>query len=128
MKPLDPDVLERLITLDYQRRFQSNYIMFKSGTQTLRIIAKNVICLETAGRHVSVTLTDKTVEYPGKLSQLIEGRDMFVRCHKAFAINIENIQELTRTDAVAINGKRIPVSRTYAKDVQKAFLKQIRSG
>jgi DNA-binding LytR/AlgR family response regulator len=87
-----------------------------------------VICLETVGRRVAVTLPDKTVEYSGKLSELLEGKEQLIRCHKAFAVNPRNIRELTRTDAVAANGKVVPVSRTYIKDVQKAFLRQIRNG
>jgi DNA-binding LytR/AlgR family response regulator len=128
MKPLDGDVLERLIKDDYRRRFQCNFLVFKSGTQTLRLPIRDVICLETVGRRVAVTLPDSTVEYSGKLSDLLEGKEQLVRCHKAFAINPCNIRELTRTDAIAENGKMIPVSRTYIKDVQKALLKQIRDG
>ena len=128
MKPLDSDVLERLIKDDHRRRFQYNFLVFKSGIQTLRLPIRDVICLETVGRRVAITLPDRTVEYSGKLSDLLEGKEQLVRCHKAFAVNPRNIRELTRTDAVAENGKIIPVSRTYIKDVQKALLKQIRDG
>jgi DNA-binding LytR/AlgR family response regulator len=128
MKPLESDVLERLIKDDYRRRFQCNFLVFKSGTQTLRLPIRDIICLETVDRRVAVTMPDRTVEYSGKLSELIDGKEQFVRCHKAFAINPRNIRELTRTDAIAMNGKKIPVSRTYLKDVQKALLRQIRDG
>ena len=128
MKPLDSNILERLIALDYQRRFQNHFLVFKSGTQAFRIPIKDIICLETVGRRVEITLLDRTAEYSGKLSELLEGREQFVRTHKAFAVNIANIKELTRTDAAAVNGKMIPVSRMYSKDVQKAFLRQIRDG
>ena len=128
IKPLDGDLLERLIKEDYQSRFQCNFLVFKSGAQTLRIPVRDVICLETVGRRVAITLKDRTVEYSGKLSDLIEDKQQLVRCHKAFAVNPCNIRELTRTDAIATSGKKIPVSRTYIKDVQKALLKQIRGG
>jgi DNA-binding LytR/AlgR family response regulator len=128
MKPLESDVLERLIKADYRNRFQSSFLVFKSGTQTLRLPIRDVICLETVGRRVAVTMQDRKVEYSGKLSDLLAGKEQLVRCHKAFAINPRNIWELTRTDAVAMNGIKIPVSRTYIKDVQKALLRQIRDG
>ena len=126
MKPLDSDVLERLIKADYRHRFQSHFLVFKSGTKTMRLPVRDIICLETVGRRVAITMPDRTVEYSGKLSDLLDGKEQFVRCHKAFAINPRNIQEMTRTDAIAINGKMIPVSRTHLKDVQKALLRQIR--
>jgi len=126
MKPPDADVLERLIASDYQRRFKSNFLVFKSGGQIIRIAIKDIICLETVGRRVEITLFDGTVEYPGKLSELIDHKEQLIRCHKAYAVNIAEIRELTRSDAIAMNGKVIPVSRTFLKDVQKALLKQIR--
>jgi DNA-binding LytR/AlgR family response regulator len=128
IKPLESDVLERLIKADYRQRFQSHFLVFKSGTQTLRLPIRDVIYLETVGRRVAITIADRTVEYSGKLSDLLDGKEQFVRCHKAFAINPRNIRELTRTDAIATNGKMIPVSRTFQKDVQKALLRQIRDG
>jgi DNA-binding LytR/AlgR family response regulator len=128
IKPLEGDVLERLIKSDYRQRFQSHFLVFKSGTQTLRLPIRDVICLETVGRRVAITMPDRTVEYSGKLSDLLDGKEQFVRCHNAFAINPRNIRELTRTDAIATNGKIVPVSRTYIKDVQKALLRQIRDG
>ena len=126
IKPPDAAVLERLIVSDYQRRFKSNFLVFKSGGQIIRISIKDIICLETVGRRVEITLLDGKAEYPGKLSELIDHKEQLIRCHKAFAVNIAEIRELTRSDAIAMNGKVIPVSRTYLKDVQKALLKQIR--
>ncbi|MCL2083641.1 MAG: LytTR family DNA-binding domain-containing protein [Oscillospiraceae bacterium] len=128
MKPPDGDVLERLIASDYDRRFQSGSIVVRAGAQTLRIPAEDVICLETVGKRVAVTLDDRTVECSGKLSELLSGlpKEQFVRCHVAYAVNVRKMQEITRTDAVAVNGKKIPISRAYSKDVQKAFLRKMR--
>jgi len=132
IKPPDIEVLERLISSDYNNRFKSNFLVFKSGGQILQIPIRDIICLETVGRRVEITLHDRTVEYSGKLSDLLEelegldSKEQFVRSHKAFAINISSIRELTKSDAIAMNGKAIPVSRTYMKQVQHALLKQIR--
>lgn len=127
MKPVDEAVLERLIALDYRHRFQSHFLVFKSGAQTLRIPVRDVVCLETVGRRVEVTLVNGTHYYSGKLTELLAElpRGSFVRCHQAFAVNIRNIRELARQDAVTVTGKTIPVSRTFMKDVQQAFLRQM---
>ncbi|MCL2031464.1 MAG: LytTR family DNA-binding domain-containing protein [Oscillospiraceae bacterium] len=130
MKPLDGGVLERLIAADYDRRFQSNVLIARSGAQTVQIPAADIVCLETSGKRVVVTLEDRTVDCSGKLSELLAGlpKEQFVRCHIAYAVNVRKIQELTRTDAVVAGGKRIPVSRACSKDVQKAFLRKMRKG
>lgn len=130
MKPVDGNTLERLIEADYKRRFLTQVVVLESETGKQRTAVKSIVCLETVGRRVEVTLTNGNAYYSGKLTALLDElpKDMFVRCHQAFAVNMANIRELTRQDVIAVSGKRIPVSRTFAKDVQKAFARQLREG
>ena len=128
LKPLDSTLLEALIRSDYHNRFLQKYLIFKSEAQTIKVPVKDIICAETEGRRVAITLPDKTVYYPGKLSELLAKLpgNQFVQCHKAFMVNIFNTVELTRKFVIATNGIQIPISRTYTKNVKKAFLKSIR--
>lgn len=128
MKPVDAEVLERLIALDYKGRFETSFFVFESGTQKLRVAVKDIISLETIGRRVAVTLHGETVYYSGKLSDLLVKlpKEQFIRCHQAFALNIRNIRELNQHEAISVNGKSIPVSRSFTKDVQRAFAKVLR--
>lgn len=124
MKPVDATTLEKLIKKTYQDKFQNNYFDLRSGSQSQRLVIKDMISLETVGRKVEITLSDKTLYYSGKLTELLGQlpKNYFIRCHQAFAVNIGNIWELNRSNAIAVNGKIIPVSRSYMKDVQTAFL------
>ena len=127
VKPICPDRLERLIAADYHRRFTQNHLVFRSGVQNYRIVTKDVVYLEIMGRSVNIVLMDgSSVQYQGKLSDFLSGLRQFVRCHNSFAVNIANIREIERTCAIAVNGREIPVSRTYFKETQKAFLRQMR--
>jgi DNA-binding LytR/AlgR family response regulator len=127
MKPLDGEKLEKTIASDYERRFRRQSLIFKSGTQNLRIPVNDVICLESADRRVVITLPDGTADCSGKLSEMLESlpKDTFIRCHVGYIINLKMIKKLTRTEAVAVNGKVIPISRAYSQAVQQAFLKQL---
>jgi DNA-binding LytR/AlgR family response regulator len=129
IKPLDSDVLERLITKDYQNKFQKSVLVFKSGAQSFRILIKDIISLETVGRRVGITLLDEIVYFPGKLSELLETlpKKDFVRCHQAYAINLRNTREIAKETAVSVTGKTTPISRAFKSAVQKAFLKNIRN-
>lgn len=124
MKPVDEGKLESLIAKTYKDKFHDNYFILKTGAQSQRIPIKNIISLETVARKVEITLTDGKLYYSGKLTDLLDELQGggFVRCHQAFAVNIKNIRELNRHDAVAVNGKVIPISRPYLKDIQTAFL------
>lgn len=127
MKPLDGQALGRVIAADYKRRFSQSYLFVKSGTQNLRLPLKDIICLETVSRHVKITTLNGEIETSAKLTELLKclPGEQFYRCHVGFIINLSNVKTLSRTDAVAVNGKTIPVSRAYIKEVEKAFLKLI---
>jgi DNA-binding LytR/AlgR family response regulator len=54
-----------LITTAYNEKFQDRFIIIKMGEQRFRVLINDIICLETVGRRVEVTLLDKTVYYSG---------------------------------------------------------------
>jgi DNA-binding LytR/AlgR family response regulator len=124
IKPVNADKLEDLIAKIYKDKFQDNYFVLKTGSQSQRIPIKSIVSLETVGRKVEITLTDRTLRYSGKLTELLDELPIgsFIRCHQAFAVNIKKIRELNRSGAIAVNGKVIPISRPYMKNVQTAFL------
>lgn len=130
MKPLDGAALGKVIAADYQRRFSRCYLIVKSGRQNLRLPLKDVICLETVGRRVKITTLSGEIETSAKLTELLEHlpSGQFCRCHVGYVVNLTHIQRISRSDAVAVNGKVIPVSRAYLKEVEKAFLKRIWEG
>ena len=127
MKPVDTQMLENLIISVYEKKFIVNSLTIKSGDQHIRVPIKEIICMETEGRRVKLSLTGGIVYYSGKLTDILSElpADLFIRCHQAFAVNIGNIRELTRQYAKAANGKEIPVSRTFWNDIKTAFLRQI---
>lgn len=127
MKPLDGGALGKIIAADHKRRFSRSDLLVKSGTQTLRLPLREIVYLETVGRRVQITTRSGAVETTAKLTELLESlpKEQFCRCHVGFVINLGNIKTLSRTDAVAVTGKAIPVSRAYLKEVEKAFLKRI---
>jgi DNA-binding LytR/AlgR family response regulator len=128
-KPVDEAKLKSLIQSAYSDKFQNSIFVFKSGDSNYRVMVKDIISLETVGRKVEIAYRDRMLHCPGKLSELLERlpNDRFVRCHQGFAVNIGNIREITRFWAIAVNGKKIPISRAYMKDVQKAFLSNMQS-
>lgn len=127
MKPLDRKVLGKIMEADYKRRFLKRYFFVKSGSQNLRVVIKDIICMETVGRHVRITMLDGEIETSSRLVELLGylPKEHFCRCHVGYVINLSNIKTLSRTEAEAANGKIIPISRAYVKEVEKSFLKMI---
>lgn len=129
LKPVDPALLETLVAADYRSRFEKNYTLLESRGELLKVFLDEITALETVNRKVAVYLLDKTIYHTGKLNELSDQlpQNIFIRCHQSFALNIRNIRELNKSHAVAVNGKVIPVSRSYLKAVQKAFLEWLGS-
>lgn len=129
MKPLTPDALAPLIEAAYSRRIQDDYFVFHTDTGKIQVLLKDIICAETVGRRVAVTFQpNQRAYYSGTLLQLLDElpQGNFVQCHKSYAVNMRHIRELTGRDAIAQNGLKIPVSRTFAKEVQQAFFQKLR--
>ena len=126
VKPLDTELLAKLLSTDYEQRFQNHFFIIKSGSRNLRLATKDIICFETSGRRLTVTTAAKTYDCPGKLTDILASLPpCFIRCHVGYVINLQNIKKLTRTEALAVNGKKIAVSRAYSEMAQTAFLKQL---
>jgi Response regulator of the LytR/AlgR family len=129
MKPLDAGALAQLIAADYSSRIKSDYILLRSDTGKIQIAVKDIICAETAGRRVKVSFhLNQKVYYDGTLTGLLNElpKELFIQCHKSYAVNIQSVHELTQRDIITLNGLKIPVSRTFAKEVQQAFLQRLR--
>ena len=127
LKPVDTAKLEALIKTAHAKKFQDSVIVVKSGNRHFRIPIGTIVSLETVGRHVKLSLTDKEIECPGKLVDILSELPcgQFIRCHQAFAVNVDNVRTLSRKTAVATNGKEIPVSRTYLDDTRKAVMRRM---
>ena len=49
----------------------------------------------------------------------------FVKPYKGILVNIREIQELQKTELLLTDGKRVPMSRNYQKDVMAALHQQL---
>ena len=127
MKPVNTTKLETLIKTAYAKKFQESVIVVKSGNQHFRVPVGTIVSIETIGRQVKLSLLDKEIKCPGKLIDILSELPcgQFVRCHQAFAVNVSNVRTLSRKTAVTIDGKEIPVSRTYLDDTRNAIMSRM---
>ena len=127
LKPVNAQLLENLIWSIYIKEFLDEVLTIKSGEHYIRIPIKDIVCMEITGRRVEVSLMDRKVYYQGKLTEILDElpNGIFIQCHQAFAVNIRNVRELTRRNAIAVNGQEIPVSRTFWNNIKSAFMMQL---
>ncbi len=72
-----------------------------------------------------VHLTDGEKSFPLSLAeverQLPAGQ--FCRCHNSYLVNLEQVEEIQRTELLLRDGTSLPVGRTYYKSFQSAFIR-----
>ena len=127
LKPVNTERLGQLIRQVYEEKYQPRYYMLKSGETNRPVDVKDIIALETVGRKVEITTTDGILYCSCKLADLLDDIRMnhLRRCHQAYAVNISQVQEFTRSDIIMKNKKRVPISRPYLNEVKTAFLMYI---
>lgn len=128
-KPVDPEELRGILLQDYENKYQKQYITVRQGSAMCSIAVGQVVCVEVKGRKLLYHLLGETlaVSATEKFDDISEKLpDGFVRCHRSYCINLENVQRVTRTEAIAKNAQIIPISRSRCKAVQRAFAAHVR--
>lgn len=122
LKPVEREALADIFR-EMIRDYSSHNLLVRVAAEWEIVPLDDIVCMETQGRKVVLTLTDRTLDYMGKLSDL-ETRLLgtsFVRTHQSYIVNINHVRKLSRTAVITTSDKIIPVSRRYFHKVRSAF-------
>lgn len=130
MKPVDEKKLWEI--LDYARMQREvekeNYILVKKDSQSVRVNLNDVLYMEAQKHYVNLYLEDqesiniKTV-FTELLQEMQEKSDTVLATHRSYAVNIEKVVRIGRMECVLADGSVIPVSRSFYKEVNEAFIR-----
>ena len=130
MKPVDEKKLWEI--LDYARTQNAedngNYILVKKDGQSVRVDLNDMLYIEAQKHYVNLYLEDqesmniKTV-FTELLQEMQEKSGIVLAMHRSYAVNIEKVVRIGRTECVLTDGSVVPVSRSFYKEVNEAFIK-----
>ena len=130
MKPVEERKLWEI--LDYVRAQnateEENYILVKKGSQSVRVNLRDILYIEAQKHYVNLHLekvepmTVKAV-FAELLQEIQEKSDTFLATHRSYAVNIDKVVRIGRTECILSDGSSIPVSRSFYKAVNEAFIK-----
>lgn len=116
-----PKALHKAITcLEELGRF---YLTIQFGKSIARIAQKDILYMERVLRNTEIhtlSTTYKTHEKLCVLKQDVE--NWFTFSHRSFLVNCRHISTITHQTCTLSNGSKIPVSRTYYKELQYTFM------
>lgn len=103
-----------------------NFIFLKSGSRFEKVSLRDIQYLQADGSYTRFITKEKEYTLSGNLqntSQKISD-SCFVRIHRSFIVNINNVTGLDR-EYVFVGNANLPISRTYREEVKKALNKVI---
>ena len=130
MKPVEERKLWEI--LDYVRAQnateEENYILVKKGSQSVRVNLRDVLYIEVQKHYVNLYLENAEpmtvkVVFAELLQKMQEKSDTFLTTHRSYAVNIDKVVRIGRTECILSDGSSIPVSRSFYKAVNEAFIK-----
>ncbi|MDD3218949.1 MAG: LytTR family DNA-binding domain-containing protein [Lachnospiraceae bacterium] len=126
VKPVTEEKLEKALArveeiTKESREYLSIHLRGTSRVQ--KISMDEVYYVESQKRHILVHLSDEIIHTNmQKLDEFMEDvPKSLVRCHKSFALNLNNLEALYRDEALLKNGMRVPISRSKSQEVKQAF-------
>lgn len=113
LKPKIDKAISKLTDKHRKLEFSSNWIK-------VRVNIKDIMYIESYPRGINIYTKDniyKTTTY--RIGEVMEkiGSDAFVRCHRAFAVNINYISRMTSREIYLYSGKTLPVGRKYHSEL-----------
>lgn len=129
MKPVEAKKLWEI--LDYARAQKAaeeeNYILVKKESQSVRVNLRDVLYIEAQKHYVNLYLENEEpmtvkVVFAELLQEMQEKSDTFLATHRSYAVNIDKVVRIGRTECTLSDGSSISVSRSFYKAVNEAFI------
>jgi DNA-binding LytR/AlgR family response regulator len=102
-------------------------ILIKSEYRNIPVSIDKIVYIESNDNYVKLYLTDGTTILSKMPLRSVAKKlpvDEFLRIHRSYIVALNAIESFTRTEITLTNsGKTIPIGKTYADDVIKAFNK-----
>ena len=98
-------------------------ILLTVGGEMLRLPVSQVQYVEAFSHIVAIVTERDTIQVKMPISEVekLLG-EKFIRCHRSYLIGLKHISRLSKTAVILDNGKALPLSRSAAPLVHKAFI------
>ena len=124
MKPVKQDklfgVLDRAVAAMQKTE---RVILLPVGGEMLRLPVNQVQYVEAFSHAVAIVTGTDTIQVKMSISEIEKMlSDGFIRCHRSYLVGLKHVARLSKTEVILDNGKALPLSRSAAAAVHKAFI------
>lgn len=128
MKPVSKEKLFRVMEKAVSNLKKEEKVLFvQENGEMLKILTKNICYVEVFSHFCSIHTTKGVIETKMSISDLEKKLvDGFIRVHRSYLVNLEQIKKIAKTEIYMENGNIVPLSRRKYKDVNIAFIQYFR--
>lgn len=127
-KPVQKDSLGKCLKLiagDIQRTGYQ-FLSYSSKSGIINILYHSILYIESNKRTVTIFERETSHCFYEKLDALQQKLgSAFLRCHKSYLVNMDQIQSFLSDSILLYNGKVIPVSQNKYSEAKKQFINYI---
>lgn len=124
VKPISMEKLQQCLDRFFQLSTDKKVLEYKYQRTVRRMLLKDVIWIEAAGRHSIIHTEKEQIETNTPLAEFAEqllSAD-FVKPIRYALVSLKAVAEVTADTLVLADGTKIPVSREKRKEIQEAFM------
>jgi DNA-binding LytR/AlgR family response regulator len=116
-----PKALEKAISI-YNERIDKS-ILVKFQNTEYRLSLADITYIEAMGRYLYIHNSSQSYKCIQSLKSILnELTGAFSRCHNSYLVNMKYIHSINRSGCALSDGTVIPISQTYAKSFQAAYI------
>lgn len=124
MKPVKQDklfaVLDRAVAAMEKTE---RVILLPVGGEMLRLPVNQVQYVEAFSHTAAIVTGTDTIQVKMPISEIERMLGVgFVRCHRSYLVGLKHIARLSKSEVILDSGKSLPLSRSAAASVHKAFI------
>ena len=109
-----------------EKRGKAEKILLSAAEGAKSVKPDKIMYAEANGHQCMVHTTREVItvkESIGAFERIVSTQSCFVKCHRAYIVNLQYVSMVLKTDVVLDNEERIPVARNRLKTLQEAFVK-----
>lgn len=127
-KPICEAKFHEIFKKAYEKIISGNrFFSYFYNKNCYKVRLKSIFYFESRGRIIHIIMEDRREEFYGKLNDVEEKLNsekiQFIRIHKSYLVNMENVERLGYDKVVLKNGEELRISEKRQRLIQKQFLK-----
>ena len=128
LKPVKEEALFKCLDISSEKIKENSsnakYLVFSKGREQIKVDINKIIFISAFDHYVDIHYDNEIITIKSKIGDMekvLEFREEFVRCHRSYIVNINNIVTLTKKSAILKNKIELPVSKSKFEAVSEKF-------